>query len=152
MRKKTLPFSPAFTMIELVFVIVVLGILAAIAVPKLAATRTDAEISKGAADVAAIRSGIVSVRQRHLLKGDYTYPAALSGGGAASGLLFDGDGTGQILMYPITAKDANGHWRQNGENYIYKVKNLDCTFEYDDADGTFDLTGQNDAICDFLVQ
>lgn len=35
----------AFTMIELIFVIVILGIMAAIAVPKLAATRADAEAS-----------------------------------------------------------------------------------------------------------
>ena len=35
-----------FTMIELIFVIVILGILAAVAIPKLAATRTDAEVSK----------------------------------------------------------------------------------------------------------
>ena len=33
----------AFTMIELIFVIVVIGILAAIAIPKLAASRNDAE-------------------------------------------------------------------------------------------------------------
>ena len=32
----------AFTMIELIFVIVILGILAAVAIPKLAATRNDA--------------------------------------------------------------------------------------------------------------
>ena len=35
----------AFTMIELIFVIVILGVLAAIAVPKLVATRDDAEVS-----------------------------------------------------------------------------------------------------------
>ena len=34
-----------FTMIELIFVIVILGILAAVAIPKLAATRTDAKVS-----------------------------------------------------------------------------------------------------------
>jgi prepilin-type N-terminal cleavage/methylation domain-containing protein len=34
-----------FTMIELIFVIVIIGILAAIAVPKLAATRDDAKLS-----------------------------------------------------------------------------------------------------------
>ena len=35
----------AFTMVELVFVIVILGILSAVAIPKLAATRTDAHAS-----------------------------------------------------------------------------------------------------------
>jgi len=39
-----------FTMIELIFVIVILGILAAVAVPKLAATRTDATATQAMAD------------------------------------------------------------------------------------------------------
>lgn len=41
----------AFTMIELIFIIVILGILAAIAIPKLAATRDDAELSKAATNL-----------------------------------------------------------------------------------------------------
>jgi len=45
-----LNFKPAFSMIELVFVIVILGVLAAIAIPKLAATREDAEILKAYSD------------------------------------------------------------------------------------------------------
>ncbi|PPB59749.1 type II secretion system protein [Campylobacter hyointestinalis] len=40
-----------FTMIELVFVIVILGILASLAVPKLAATRDDAEAAKAAVEM-----------------------------------------------------------------------------------------------------
>ena len=40
-----------FTMIELIFVIVILGILAAVAIPRLAATRDDAEISKAATNI-----------------------------------------------------------------------------------------------------
>lgn len=39
-----------FTMIELIFVIVILGILAAVAVPRLAATRTDAAATSALSD------------------------------------------------------------------------------------------------------
>ena len=43
--------SPAFTMIELIFVIVILGILAGVAIPKISATRNDAFISKTAYNI-----------------------------------------------------------------------------------------------------
>ncbi|MBR6952627.1 MAG: type II secretion system protein [Campylobacter sp.] len=49
-----------FTMIELIFVIVILGILAAVAIPRLAATRDDAEISKAATNVATAVADITS--------------------------------------------------------------------------------------------
>jgi len=41
----------AFTMIELIFVIVILGILAAVAIPKLSATRDDAVIARASQSV-----------------------------------------------------------------------------------------------------
>jgi len=47
-------------MIELIFVIVILGILAAVAIPKLAATRDDAKISKMATDVTTAKNEISS--------------------------------------------------------------------------------------------
>ena len=61
----------AFTMVELVFVIVVIGILSAIAVPKFAATRDDAVIAKGRSAVAAMRSAIAMERQKRILRGDF---------------------------------------------------------------------------------
>jgi len=59
-------------MIELVFVIVVIGILSAIAIPKFAATRDDAIVSKGRATVGALRSAIATERQKRILKGDFS--------------------------------------------------------------------------------
>jgi len=50
----------AFTMIELIFVIVILGILASVAIPKLAATRSDAEVSKVAQNVMTSAAEIAS--------------------------------------------------------------------------------------------
>jgi prepilin-type N-terminal cleavage/methylation domain-containing protein len=47
-----------FTMIELIFVIVILGILAAVAIPRLAATRDDAKISKGASEASTALTDI----------------------------------------------------------------------------------------------
>ena len=49
-----------FTMIELIFVIVILGILAAVAIPRLAATRDDAEVSKAATNVSTAVTDITS--------------------------------------------------------------------------------------------
>ncbi|MBT0882380.1 prepilin-type N-terminal cleavage/methylation domain-containing protein [Campylobacter sp. 2018MI13] len=49
-----------FTMIELIFVIVILGILAAVAIPKLNATRDDAEIAKLSTNISTIMGDFAS--------------------------------------------------------------------------------------------
>lgn len=49
-----------FTMIELIFVIVILGILAAVAIPKLAATRDDAKSAKAATNLATFITDVGS--------------------------------------------------------------------------------------------
>jgi general secretion pathway protein G len=48
----------AFTMIELIFVIVILGILGAVAVPRLSATHDDAEIAKNSEYIMGIMTEI----------------------------------------------------------------------------------------------
>ena len=55
-------------MIELIFVIVILGILASVAIPRLAATREDAEIS---AAVANIRTLVSDASAYYVVKGNF---------------------------------------------------------------------------------
>ena len=57
-----------FTMIELIFVIVILGILASVAIPRLAATREDAEV---AATVANLRTLISDAASYYAVKGEF---------------------------------------------------------------------------------
>jgi len=123
-----------FTMIEMVFVIVAIGILAAIAVPRFAATRLDAEISKGRADVAAVRSAIVSERQSRLITGDTTWIAAL------------GSGFSNVLMY-----EAGDKWNGNGAAYTYTLSDgTAITFAYNNNNGTFRCTsGCGNGFSDF---
>ena len=57
-----------FTMIELIFVIVILGILASVAIPRIAGTREDAEVSAGIANIRTILSDAASY---YAVKGNF---------------------------------------------------------------------------------
>ena len=113
----------AFTMIELVFVIVILGILSSIAISKMAVTRDDAMVTKGRSQVAAIRNAIALVKSQNMMEGKATlFPAKLdnlASATATTGKLFDTDGTNPILDYPVYAKDADGHWKKTGNNKLF---------------------------------
>ena len=130
----------AFTMIELVFVIVVLGILAAIAVPKFSATRTDAQIAKARSDISSIRSSIVTERQSRLIRGDSAYISGLSQG---TDTLFDGnDSSHQLLTYGVASGSEDGHWTTTDtsapyKNYEFHISGLDVAFDYNATNGKF---------------
>ena len=143
----------AFTMIELVFVIVILGILSAVAIPKFAATRTDAEISKGRADISSIRSSIVTERQSRLIKGDSSWISKLSDN---NDTLFTGsDENHTLLLYGIASGTNNGHWQATNDDYkhyTYRVGGKDCNLTYDNTTGKFTLDDSQPTICNKLVK
>jgi len=119
----------AFTMIELVFVIVVVGILAAIAIPKFAATRDDAIISRARATVGALRSAIATERQKRILQGDFT-PI---NGATAEGLLEYGLGS---------------DWSRSGNNFTFTAPDgSTCTFSVSNnklVKGSCSVSGMSD--------
>jgi len=110
----------AFTMLELVFVIAVIGILSAIALPKFAANRSDAEIAKAKSTVASIRMGISTMRQNQILQGVFTPITTLTANTGNDAQIFE-----TVLEYPIrSCKDANaqGCWVTNANRTVYTYR------------------------------
>ena len=113
----------AFTMIELVFAIVVIGILAVVAVPKLAPIIGDAQDAKAKATLASVRSALSTERQKLILKGNFTAIGDL-GDGSHAFSDFDGDSSRPVLEYPIgncASSNSSGCWnRVDATHYSYQ--------------------------------
>ena len=58
-----------FTMIELIFVIVIIGILAAVAIPRLAATRDDAKVATALSEASMV---VRELSNHYTAKGDFS--------------------------------------------------------------------------------
>lgn len=135
----------AFTMIEIVFVLVILGILAAVAIPKFSNTSNIATIAKGQADVATIRSSIISERQSRIILGDNTWISSLTPTGQNTPL-FDGNTSNDLLMYGIVAgssASSSGKWTRdtvNTNEYSFRVGSTSTVFTYTNTDGKFICT------------
>jgi len=118
----------AFTMVELIFVIVIIGILASVAIPRLAATRDDAEISKARVMVASIRNALSMERQKRILRGDFTPITAVgSGANVFDKFSADKDGNqGDVLEYAMTSSTNSGHWSINaaGTEYTFNQNSM----------------------------
>ena len=149
----------SFTMLELIFVIVVIGILSAVAVPRLFATRDDAVLVRVKTDVANIRSAIANLRSKNLMKGEASYPEALDDADTGEGEeLFDGnESIGILLDYPVYSKSDEGHWMKTDDtNYTVKVMRHNVKFNYYPSNGHFDCkdinSGEADNICKELTR
>lgn len=143
----------AFTMIELIFVVVVLGILAAVALPRLGSTVESGYIASAQGDVAAIRSSIASARQKELVKGVNKYVTKLSTAAAGGSPLFDGNGSITVLRYPVAAKQTGGWWKTADHTYTFSIDGSaakTATFTYDPATGLFDCV--SNTVCDKITK
>jgi len=114
---------------ELVFVIVVIGILSAIAIPKFAATRDDAVVAQGRETVGALRSAIATERQKRILKGDFSN--------------IDGAAAENLLAYPL-----NSYWSRSGNTFTFTAPNVgSCSFTVSNnklVKGSCGISGMSD--------
>ena len=119
----------AFTMIELVFVIAVIGILAAVAIPKFAVTRNDAIISKARATVGALRSAIATERQKQILRGNFDD--------------LNGSTVESLIEYGLDSR-----WSRSGDTFTFTAPDgSTCAFTVSSnklTKGTCNVSGMSD--------
>ena len=128
----------AFTMVELIFVIVILGILAMVALPRLAGSKKDAEITRVKAEIAAIRSAIQTYRGANLLSQK------------------PGSGYPDDLKAETIEKITNGtklgsNWSvsEDGKTLTLTIAGAGqpATFTYDNTKGSLTCSGDSSTLC-----
>ena len=115
----------SFTMMELVFVIVIIGILAGIALPRLWVTRDDAIFVKVKTEVSTVRSAISGKYTKLIMAGNNSCPDLEKN--SSDDTLFE-----NVLTYPISKQENSLQWDGNGSDYNVTYNNKTIHFNYID--------------------
>jgi len=120
-------------MMELIFVIVILGVLAGVAIPRLFVSRDDAAVSRLKTDLSSIRAGIETLRGKNIMSGVATYPSL-------------GQGFENVIGNPIrtdsiwTSVPDNNSTRTTETFSACVAKGVCATFTYTRSNGRISCT------------
>lgn len=122
----------AFTLVELIMVIVVIGLLAAVVVPKFTSIKAEAQNAAEIGTVTAVRSGINLGHLTTLAQGGDSYPTALdSASNAPAGI------SNPLFVNVIDGGVTDANWEKTAAN-AYRFIPTTRTFTYTPATGKFE--------------
>lgn len=128
---KTPQIRHAFTLVELVMVIVIIGLLAAVVVPKFSDMRGEAQNAAETATISAVTSGIKLSHMTSLAKGTDTYPTTLDS--ASNGLASE---TNALFTEVIDEGVKDPNWKKMSKTK-YQYVPTGGTYVYDKTTGAF---------------
>lgn len=121
----------AFTIVELVMVIVIIGLLAAVVIPKFGDIRTEAQDAAEQGTVAAVRTGVKLAHMTDLAQGNDTYPTNLDS--AAVGVASE---TNKLFTNVIDDGIIDSNWKKNDAT-TYEYVPTGNQYAYSSGDGSF---------------
>lgn len=144
-------FKKAFTLLELIFVVLIIGILVGIALPFLTQNKNDAKFLKLKIEYQMLSSALALMRNEAKLK-KFNYPTKLDEAGFnrdGEALFFCQNCAYSLLNAPIFSHKKG--WIKSGENrykfFLDSQKSVD--FFYDFTDGF--LHCENSTLCKELL-
>lgn len=93
----------AFTMIELIFIIVIIGVLAAVAIPKLSSTRTDGKIS---AEIQSAKNALNNLGTEFTTRNAFDQYRKIHANNTVKCFTFDTSVDGNVTVGMIASENA----------------------------------------------